>query len=490
MKRTGWRATYFLLKDRLYWLVVQLGPLRWCWRKAWNVLRLFNSSKRSHSKLGATLGWDDFKWQRWKTHWSSKIYASTTYCPLPWMHLSVSSSGETRLCCNNEGVNQIRKDNGEALYFSEVKNLTTFFNNNFFKQVRLAMLEGRKHPACKKCYDHEASGSMSARQSFLFQFKDEIKKSAKNTEKDGGLKKIDVQYVDFAMGNNCNIRCRMCNPKNSRLLAKDFSKMGRHYNQQDFENANATWGSDNYQEDIYAEAFKTTTDLLITGGEPFIIKSHFRMLEKAIEMGRASQINLTYHTNLTILPKSLPELWKHFKHVRVHGSIEAVGDLNDYIRYPSRWERVDQTLRQLLELKKELPLWVEVHSVFQAYSLSRTTELLEYLLQFRDQMPSFPFFNYLYEPQPLQVNVLPLSIRQKYATEIRSFIEKNESLLFAKDSPYLFFNRFNYDIFKGYIDLMLNRDEEERWGEFLDYSHKMDQVHKKDLKTVLPELFL
>ena len=64
-----------------------------------------------------------------------------------------------------------------------------------------------------------------------------------------------------------------------------------------------------------------------------------------------TQIKLKYViiVNGVELPDRLLELWTHFQKVRFHYSIDSIGAMNDYIRYPSEWdhqlkmfERLDQ----------------------------------------------------------------------------------------------------------------------------------------------------
>ena len=41
------------------------------------------------------------------------------------------------------------------------------------------------------------------------------------------------------------------------------------------------------------------------------------------------------------------ELWSHFKLVRFHYSVDTVGERNDYLRFPSEWERNEEVFKIL-----------------------------------------------------------------------------------------------------------------------------------------------
>ena len=78
--------------------------------------------------------------------------------------------------------------------------------------------------------------------------------------------------------------------------------------------------------------------LYFAGGESTIIEEHYTLLEKVIEMGYAPKIELRYNSNGVEMPDRLFELWDKFKRVRFHYSVDSIGKMNDYIRFPSKWE--------------------------------------------------------------------------------------------------------------------------------------------------------
>jgi hypothetical protein len=73
------------------------------------------------------------------------------------------------------------------------------------------------------------------------------------------------------------------------------------------------------------------------------------LLSELIAKGYADKIELEYSVNLTVFPPNLFELWKHFKVIRICASIDAYGDANDAIRFPSKWATIEKNLRMLDE---------------------------------------------------------------------------------------------------------------------------------------------
>ena len=68
---------------------------------------------------------------------------------------------------------------------------------------------------------------------------------------------------------------------------------------------------------------------------------------------------LNYSTNATVKPdKELLELWSHFKEIQIATSIDGVGPVIEYQRFPTKWTVVEQVIKQLMMLSKEMPLTI------------------------------------------------------------------------------------------------------------------------------------
>jgi len=65
-------------------------------------------------------------------------------------------------------------------------------------------------------------------------------------------------------------------------------------------------------------------------------------------MGKSKNINLLYSINLTIISDKIIELWGKFKSVELNVSIDDLGVRNDYIRFPSKFEVIEDNLNKLV----------------------------------------------------------------------------------------------------------------------------------------------
>ena len=111
------------------------------------------------------------------------------------------------------------------------------------------------------------------------------------------------------------------------------------------------------------------------GGEPLLYRSYFDFLETAIDEGFAAQIHLSFNTNLTQIPDQLLCWIMNFKRVSLDVSIDAIGDLNNFIRYPSRWEKVSANYESMLQLASRWPnLHVDITTAVSAYNVLHLNE--------------------------------------------------------------------------------------------------------------------
>ena len=98
---------------------------------------------------------------------------------------------------------------------------------------------------------------------------------------------------------------------------------------------------------------KHIQELYFAGGEPLLIPEHYAILEFMVAEGYAKDCNLRYNSNGLELPDKLFQLWDHFKEIRFNFSIDAYGQRNEYIRYPSKWSDVETNLKRLDQNTKD-----------------------------------------------------------------------------------------------------------------------------------------
>jgi sulfatase maturation enzyme AslB (radical SAM superfamily) len=110
---------------------------------------------------------------------------------------------------------------------------------------------------------------------------------------------------------------------------------------------------------------------------------------------------------MTVLPEKVLRLWKSFKQVKILASIDAVGDLNYYIRYPTKWDDVEKNLRFIDEHHEEYNITeCMLSTTVQALNVLQLPKLYDYLAQFKFIVKAPNLIN-LHWPSYLQTTVLP-----------------------------------------------------------------------------------
>jgi MoaA/NifB/PqqE/SkfB family radical SAM enzyme len=85
----------------------------------------------------------------------------------------------------------------------------------------------------------------------------------------------------------------------------------------------------------------------INGGEPSSSTNYLQLLDQLPPNVRYLRLN----TNGSRVIKVLPDLVKKGIEVTVTVSLDGIGNIHDYVRWPIKWENVERTLVELIDLK-------------------------------------------------------------------------------------------------------------------------------------------
>lgn len=375
-----------------------------------------------------------------------------TFCPLPWLHLSMESSSlEYKTCCVSHHL--IGAGKPLTLLTSTPEEAIQHPTMN---KIRQNMLEGRKSQECSVCYKEESENVTSMREFYANMYKSSEEKLKKSTDEKGNfIQKPKIENLELRLGNLCNLKCVMCSPYNSSSFDDYTEIFNKSY-------VPINPDQDLLTEDVLASLKGPLNDLrylTFRGGEPLINPSHLKVLNFLVENKLAQNIDLHYTTNGTTLPPKLKDLWKHFNTVTVWVSVEATGDVNEFIRFPSHWKTLENNLFQLDEWAGQIPKlgWGIVTTV-QVYNLPVLNELFQFLKKFSYGY-KVPFINYLNDPEIFDLKMLPLHVLQdthKTLSEELKSVNLNSQLL-GKERKMLIFkdtvqrNQANYIRFENFL---------------------------------------
>lgn len=357
-----------------------------------------------------------------------------TFCVIPWLHRQTDEQGFHQLCSNAVGEgNKLRNAEGKRLHISQQLTDEQVLNSPVAKAVRLQMRRGEWPAACERCRLSEQAGSRSIRQHLNARFGDGRQEALfSQTSEDGSLDRPVVRYADIRLGNACNLTCRMCGPVASRLWAATYNQVQppayRLPMRQLAIFSHSNWVKRGPLTWLLEQSVPSVEALHFAGGEPLIVPEMVDALEHCIRSGRAGEIELSYNTNLTVLPERVTALWPHFRSVSLLCSVDGYGRLNDYIRRPSHWSDIDGNLRTLDRQFDNWKLsWATVSATMQTYNALTIHELFEYLRTAGfSRVTPLPQLVPLFHPPYLSIQTLPVPAKALVRERLQAEIERAE----------------------------------------------------------------
>jgi organic radical activating enzyme len=143
-------------------------------------------------------------------------------------------------------------------------------------------------------------------------------------------------------------------------------------------------------------------EIYINGGEPTLMKQHWKFLEDLIDSGRSKGIKLWYSVNMTRMPDEI-KMWKEFKAVKIEASIDDLKHRNHYIRYPTQWEDVLTSIERLND-----------HDVHWGIMQTITPMNVYYMAEFRQwarDQEAWVSYNFVKDPNYLDVRFIPQELK-------------------------------------------------------------------------------
>ena len=398
---------------------------------------------------------------------TNKPLPSKTFCVLPFMHVATNPAGSYRLCCNsNPNNNQIKDENGKPFKIFK-HGVEEVWNSEHYKKIRKQFIDGEMPSTCERCYREEDSGIKSPRAGFNEKWWTDDVYVAEDIP-------VDIRYIDLRLGNLCNLKCRMCNPWASSMWVKDWNEViptATLTPSKPIDNDTLSymkimteWPDYKKTELNFQDISHTVEEIYLTGGEPTLAVSQYKLLDYCIENNLAKNIRLKYNTNLTNIPPKMIEYWADFKRVQLNCSIDAVGERDRYIRYPSSWKKVEQNFDALSKLSN---VNIQIHCTVQALNICVLHELLEFAGS-RGLEGDQVFLNILNHPSCLNIRVLPTELKDMAANSLAEY--------------------FHWPKVEDVIKYMFAEDwHEKHWEEFKAYNLKTDTIQKMNLLETCKE---
>lgn len=276
---------------------------------------------------------------------------SKVFCDKPFIHNYIHTNGKMRLCCTT--IQDLPTDNNYNLFDANTHSMEDYWNSNRMKEIRRKMIAGEKIRDCERCYKQEEQGAESLRT------QEGIQQYTKETLPDGTLNR-SAETMQVQMGNICNLKCKMCSQMYSHMHGTETRDIGvhdpewLHWVKEQGANVN-NWTNElgikqewyknkEFKLKMFEHINKNITQLNVIGGEPTLIPEFYELFEYCDQQGTLGSKNVTIVTNLTNTNPRLTKWLPKLKSWKIWASVDGVGERTEYIRYPSNWDKVLQSL--------------------------------------------------------------------------------------------------------------------------------------------------
>ena len=276
---------------------------------------------------------------------------SKVFCDKPFNHNYIHPNGKMRLCCTT--IQDLPTDNKYNLFDANKHTVEDYWNSNRMKEIRRKMIAGEKIRDCARCYQQEEQGVESLRSTNGMD--DFIKK----TDEDGTYQK-NATSMQIQLGNICNLKCKMCSQMYSHMHGMETRDIGEqdpewlHWVKEQGANVNnwtnelgikqEWYRSKEIKLKMFEHISRNITELCVIGGEPTLIPEFYELFEYCDQQGTLEGKNVTIVTNLTNTNPRLTSWLPKLKSWKIWASVDGVGERTEYIRYPSKWNKVLESL--------------------------------------------------------------------------------------------------------------------------------------------------
>lgn len=352
---------------------------------------------------------------------SSGNQKSKTFCPLPWIHISTHPEGVLKTCCVANDT--IKKKDGSFYNLGHDK-IIDIINSEHYIDIRTKMLKGERVAGCEACYKREDDGGQSHRMNYNNSnfYYDNIDKF------DSPIVDGKITYFHLPFGNLCNLKCRMCWPLSSTQIEKEVKEL-KNTDIENFHYGIPFVGYNYWETETFRDNFNSQLNhldtLWFTGGEPTLIEKNYEILENLVKQNLSKKITLKFNSNMTNINKEFYSLIKEFHSVIFFASVDGFGSMQEYIRYPSKWESIHNNLTKLLNLTNII---VRPVPVIQIANLNYIVDLFEYFESFNRKYKKTIFSidpNILVYPEILDIKYLPLEFKKQAFEKIGSWYAKS-----------------------------------------------------------------
>ena len=416
-----------------------------------------------------------------------------TYCSFPFEHQYVHMSGSVRLCCAT--MENATDKKGNRIHMNN-DSLQKAWNSDYMKNARLKMKNGEVLEACTKCIDQESRGYKSMR----LEVNEES--NIKNVNEDGSMDAMP-HSMELHFGNVCNLKCKMCGQDYSNQIGKEILQIGEKdkdfltwvYKQSGNVNnwtnnlsVQYTWFQNKKTKNRLIEyVSKHITLLTIIGGEPTVIPEFYELLDYCYENNTLKDKDITIVTNLTNTNPKMTKWLPEMKSWKIWASLDGIGDVTEYIRYPSNFTKVADNLDYYKKmLTKHGNGSITFSPAIQLLNIHQLDDMLKWFIDFSDgawgDNFNISWMAQVWYPRICNYDIAP----REYRVMVADKLEKSAEYFGKYDGISFFYNKQIENLRTDQLDTNTELDLQKS---FIRYNDTQDK-HRDDKtwRNLLPYL--
>jgi len=430
---------------------------------------------------------------------------SPTFCLAKWHHVTLYlQTGENHSCYHPPP---------HKINLEEIKKNPSALHNTSLKKVeRKEMLEGIQTKGCKYCWNIENMGADYVSDRHIKTSSIFTEERFEQATKGPWQQNINPEYVEISFGNECNFKCGYCHPKASSRFYNEIKEHGpvttvqNHRCDIDYLKIYEREETNPYVDAWWRwwpEMRKTLTILRITGGEPLMHTSTWKLLE-SLRDDPTPHLELNINSNIGVKPALVDKMIEHvnyltdnkaIKRFKLYTSIDTWGPRAEYVRTGLDLDIWERNLDAYL---KGTGQPISFMITFNILCVTTFKSLLEKILEWRSiynqynktDQPQMVRFDtpYLKEPLQYDMNILPKEEFMSYMDESLQFIKDN-----IDDKDPTKFTTVEYEKFRRVVDYMQTTDYddvtvEQGRRDFYNWFNALDERRGTNLLETFPEM--
>jgi len=379
------------------------------------------------------------------------------FCIQPFVNTTTRIKGQNNVCCNINGF--------ESTIDKETPN--SFFNSSRVREMRQKLLKGEKLKECSICHYQEHLSNSSHRIEYNKYYNIKNNQTKEYYEKIvDKLKLTELKnplYAELHISNLCNLKCLSCNEYDSSKFHSENKTLGVS------ENINIDYSEfdDSKSNALDSIIKKGLLFLDIRGGETLMVPEIKKILS-ALDSDTAKTITLKIQTNGTIVPdEQWIDIFKKFKRTKVNVSIDALGDDNHYVRFPSDWQKITTTI----DVLKNNDIAFIINTVVSNINLLLLDKLFEWIQENK-------YLNYFYileSPTHFRPTNLPQSLLDIAVKRLQN-VQKD------------FANKECHQKLDDLIEMCESSGSTTHWKRFCKEINMRDKYRKNSIIKIIPQM--